>query len=642
MCGLAGILRLDGRPAGDGERRRVDRMLDRIAHRGPDDRGVACEGPVCLGSVRLAILDLSPAGHMPMRGAGDRALLAYNGEVYDHGTLRRELTAEGVVFRSHTDTEVVLEAMVRHGEAILHRFIGMFAFALYRADRGELLLVRDRYGVKPLYWAVVGRRLVFASELKALLAELPRREADRAALAEWWLYRNLDGLGTRTPVVGIRQLPAGHLLRVGRDGTPRLSRWYDPLAAVDAERHRTLARTPVRVVVEEVARLLADSIRLRLVADVPVGVLLSGGLDSSLVTLLAARVQRDLTAFHVSVPAGRGFDERPYAETVARTAGIPLVVRELDPSVFRRGLPRVAWLEDLPITHPNSVAYHEIARTARAHGVVVLLSGEGADELFGGYAWSQRRRRRLVRLAPLFRRLPPRLRDALTLFVYGMDGLPVTAHRFREALPAAVTALDRGLRAELEARAEAAFRFVTDAGERAVMAGTACDLVDFLAPLLRRLDRTTMGASVECREPFLDPRLVHLALALPAEWKVGRRADKWVLKRIAEPLLPRAHVHRPKMGFPLPLADYLAPLADGRALAGGFVAETLGLARAAIRRVLDELPRRTHGPFGLLALELWGRIHLAGEDPEAVGVRLGLLEGTGAETSAAAVAGGVG
>ncbi len=633
MCGLAGLLRLDGRPADAADEACVARMLARIAHRGPDDRGIERDGPLCLGAVRLAILDLSPAGHMPMRDGAGRRLLAYNGEVYDFERLRHELVAQGTALRSHGDTEVVLEALARHGPEVLARLTGMFAFALWDAAAQELLLVRDRFGVKPLYYARAGGRLLFASELKALVPELDRREVDPGALAEWWLYRQLDGLGERTLLRGVAQLPAGCWLRLRPDGSSELCRWYDPLREINPERYQRLAATPSEGVVAEVERALTESIRLRLVADVPVGVMLSGGLDSSLVTLLAARHQQDLTAFHVQVPAGPAFDERPYAEEVARRSGIPLVVRTLDPAAFRQGLAHVAWLEDLPITHPNSVAYYEIARSARARGVIVLLSGEGADELFGGYAWSHRRRRRLVRLAPLFRRIPPRLRDALTLFTYGMEGLPVTAHRFRDALPAAVTTLDRGLRAELAARAQAAFAFVADAGERAVLAGTVCDLADFLAPLLRRLDRTTMGASVECREPFLDPRLVHLALVLPAAWKVGRRADKWVLKQIARRTLPRRHVFRRKMGFPLPLADYLAPLADGRAFVGGFVADALGLSRAAIQQILTTLPRSPHGPFGLLALELWGRIHLAGEDPDMVGSRLGLMEPTRASTS---------
>lgn len=627
MCGIAGILNLDGRPAGEEERRAVAAMLAAMAHRGPDDRGVATLGPACLGAVRLAILDLSPRGHMPMTTADGQAAIVYNGEVYNFRELRREFADSGVVFRSETDTEVVLEAFRRQGTTALERMHGMFAFALFDAAEGRLELVRDRFGVKPLYFAEDRGRLLFASEIKALLPQLATRDVNRAALGEWWLYRNLDALAPRTLFAGIQQVPAGHRLLVA-DGRIALAAWYDPLAHIDAARHAAFCRASEDEVVETIGRLLDQSIQLRLVSDVPVGVLLSGGLDSSLVTLLAARHQRSLTAFHVSIAGYPRFDERPYAARVAAAAGIPLVVLELEPQAFRAGLPEVAWLEDLPITHANSVAYFEIARVARRHGVIVLQSGEGADELFGGYAWSHRRRRRLLRLRPWLDRLPGWLRDALTLVTYGMEGLPVVAHRFRDALPAAVAAADGGLREHARRRAEAAYGFLADPGERAVMAGSVLDLGDFLAPLLRRLDRTTMGASVECREPFLDARLVHAALALPATYKVGQRADKWLLKRLCLRYLPRDLVWRKKMGFPLPLAEWLHPLARPERFRGGFVEQALGLSAAAVERILAECPSRPYGTFGLLTLELWGRLHILGEETAAVASALGLAPPT--------------
>lgn len=623
MCGLAGVLVLDGRPAGEAERRTVEAMLDAIAHRGPDDRGVDTLGPVCLGSVRLAILDLSPRGHMPMFSADGRAAIAYNGEVYNFRELRATLARRGAQFRSDSDTELVLEACRRQGPAAAASFRGMFAFALFEADAGRLRLVRDRYGVKPLYFAEDRGRLLFASEIKALLPHLATRAADPAALAEWWLFRNLDALAPRTLFAGVRQLPPGHQLVV-EEGRVRLEAWYDPLAHVSRARFEEFRRRPEAAVVEEIGGLLEDSIRLRLVSDVPVGVLLSGGLDSSLVTMLAARHQRDLTAFHVSVAGRPDHDERPHAERVARAAGIPLAVLELRPEDFRTALAEVARLEDLPLTHPNSVAYFRIAQLARRHGVIVLQSGEGADELFGGYAWSHRRRLRLLRLRPWLERLPGRLRDALTLLAYGMEELPVTAHRFRDALPAAVVALDRGLREEARRRAEEAYAFLADPAERAVMAATALDLGDFLAPLLRRLDRTTMGASVECREPFLDVELVHAALALPAAYKVGRRADKWLLKELCARHLPRDLVDRKKMGFPLPLSEWLRPLARPEAFRGGFLLGEGGFAPAAVDRILGEIDRRPYGAFGLFALELWGSLHLLGQEPEDVAGRFGL------------------
>jgi len=640
MCGLAGVFRLDGQPAGEEERRVVARMLETLAHRGPDARGLATIGPTCLGSVRLAILDLSPAGHMPMADAQGRLHLIYNGEVYNFREIRTQLERAGSCFRSGTDTEVVLAALAQEGLAALDQCTGMFAFALFDAARCELLLVRDRYGVKPLYFARAGNRLLFASELKALLPELPQRALDRGQLAAWWLYRNVDGPGSATLIEGVEAVLPGEAVRV-RGSRLERQRWYRVEDQVAEQRLQRQAMERPEAVVEEIGALLEDSVRLRLVADVPVGILLSGGLDSSLVTAFAARHARELTCFHVSLPDHAPLDERRHAERLARKLGLPLVVFALTAENFRNALVEVAWLEDLPLTHPNSVAYWHIARTARQHGVIVLLSGEGADELFGGYGWSYRRHRLLARLQPLFRLLPARIKEALTLLIYAMNGLPVTVHRFRELLPAAVAVLDGGLRAAWQERCAEAYAFLADATERRIAATMLADLGDFLSPLLRRLDRTTMGASVECREPFLDQRLVHAAINLPLDYRVGRRADKWVLKQIALRHLPPELVWRPKMGFPLPLADYVEPLARPESFRHGFLEQVAGLTPAAIRRLLTDVRSFAYGTFGIIALEMWGSLHLLGQSREEVQARFALAGMPSRQTAprAAAIAG---
>lgn len=622
MCGIAGLLRLDGSHAGPPDEAVVRDMCDLIAHRGPDDSGTARIGPAVLGSRRLAIQDLSPAGHMPMADASGRFWITYNGEVYDFRELRAELEQQGVAFRSHSDTEVILEAWARQGSACLDRLTGMFALAILDGATRELVLARDRYGVKPLYWTRDRGRLLFASEIKALARHRAGNAVDQRSLAEWWLYRNVDALTPETLIEGISALLPGQLLRV-RDGKVAVETWYDPASRVTAEAFAAAAAEPPDAIVGRVERLLDESVRLRLVSDVPVGTLLSGGLDSSLVTALAARHSADLTAFHVSVKGYEDLDERRFAERLTTHHRLPFVPMELTGELFRASLAEVTWLEDMPLTHPNSVAYRLIAGVARRHGVIVLLSGEGADELFGGYAWSYRRRRRQLRLEPWLARVPRPVRDWVSRWVYAMNGLPVTAHRFREQLPPAVELLDRFARADRAERCAEAYGFVADPVDRAVQGAMLADLGDFLAPLLRRLDRTTMGASVECREPFLDHRLVHAAINLPLDYKVGRRADKWVLKQIATRHLPEGLVWRRKMGFPLPLEDYLAPLATPELFAGGFCEAGLGLGRRGIERWLAGWRGRVHGFFGLLGLELWGRMLLMGETPQALTERLG-------------------
>jgi asparagine synthase (glutamine-hydrolysing) len=365
-----------------------------------------------------------------------------------------------------------------------------------------------------------------------------------------------------------------------------------------------------------------------------VGTLLSGGLDSSLITAMAARHSRDLTAFHVSVAGFPDLDERRFADQLARRLEIPLVPLELTGDSFRRALTHVTDLSDLPLTHPNSIAYHLISKVARAQGVIVLLSGEGADELFGGYRWAYRRTLWLHRLMPVIRRLPKRLHDLAQLIVYAHAGMPVTAHRFRDLLPAAVGVVDRYARESWREECAAAYAFIDDPGRRAVLGSMLADLSDFLSPLLLRLDRTSMGASVECRVPFLDHRLVHKAINLPIDYRIGARADKWVLKRIAGRYLPAGLIGRKKMGFPLPLADYVRPCASIDFFAGGFCEEELGLDRRGLARLLGDWERSVHFLFGLLALEIWGRIHFRQQPVALVDEQMRKRERIGAPRAA--------
>lgn len=628
MCGLAGLMHLDGARAGAEDEAVVRSMCDLMAYRGPDDWGVQAIGDACLGSRRLAIIDLSPAGRMPMSDPSGRWCIAYNGEVYNFSTVREELEKRGVRFQSHSDTEVLLQAWIVWGASCLDRFIGMFAFAIYDRHESELTLVRDRYGVKPLYWAEIGGTIAFASEMKALMQVQRPARVDQRSLSEWWLYRNVDALTPATLIEGIRQLLPGQLARV-RGGRISFEYWFSVLAEVNESKYDRLARMSPGEIVESTERLLDDAVRLRLVSDVPVGTLLSGGLDSSLVTAMAARHSRHLSAFHVSVNGHEDLDERRFAEQLTSAHKIPFVPTELTAQNFRANLAQVTWLEDLPLTHGNSVGYFLVSRVARQHGTIVVLTGEGADELFGGYAWNYRRRMLLHRLGPLLNLLPARLHSLVALVVHYREGLPVTTHRFREAMPPTIAMLDQFSRADAQERCAAAYGFLRSAAARDVSGAMLADLGDFLTPLLRRLDRTTMGASVEARVPFLDHRLVQTAVNLPLQWKSGRYADKWILKQIARRYLPKKLIWRKKMGFPLPLAEFIAPLATPAFFEGGFCENTLSLSRRAIARLLENWQRSTHGTFGLLGLEIWGRMFLMGESVEQITARIASLEMAG-------------
>jgi len=603
----------------------VRRMCDIQAYRGPDDSGTVVLDRVVLGSRRLAIIDLSPAGHMPMSDASRRWWIAYNGEVFNFAEIRTELEGLGHEFHSRTDTEVILHAFMQWGEACMHRFIGMFAFAIADTASGSVTLVRDRYGIKPLYYARQGDRILFASEMKALLQVMGQQQVDRHSLVEWMLYRNVDSLTPETLVQGVSSVLPGHLVRIV-DGSVETRQWYSALDFISEQEFRRFSSVRPQEVGAEVEQTLTDAVRLRLISDVPVGTLLSGGLDSSLVTAIAARHTQHLSAFHVSIEGFPKLDERRYAEHLSERLKIPFIPLSLTGAMFRRALPTAIYLSDLPLTHPNTIAYHLISRTARDHGVIVLLSGEGADELFGGYLWNYRRKRNLLRLRKWLDRVPDRLMDFAALLVYADAGLPVTGHRFREALPPTVDFIDRFARQDWQDRCAEAYRFLPSDIDRGVLGNMLADLSDFLTPLLRRLDRASMGASVETRVPFLDHRLVHRAINMPLDYKVGKYADKWVLKQVARRYMPDFLVDRKKAGFPLPLDAYIAPLAQAAFFRDGFCQNTLGISSRAIDRITANWRPRVFGFFGMLTLEIWGRIHMLGEPVAAIDERIAALE----------------
>jgi asparagine synthase (glutamine-hydrolysing) len=623
MCAIAGVICTRSPCQSWDHAGLVEAMCDVQTHRGPDDRGMAALGSVHLGSNRLSILDLSPAGHMPMSDASGRWWITYNGEAYNFQAVRAELIERGRTFRSSSDTEVVLQAFAEWGEACVERLVGMFAFAVVDREANSVTLVRDRFGKKPLYWTARDGHVVFASEVKALLRVCDPVRTNFQRLIEWSLYRNAEFGSPDTLVEGVNALAAGHMLvvRNGRPETPR--RYYAPAAQVAADRYAHLSRRSEASVIDEVDGLINNSIRARLVSDVPVGTLCSGGIDSSLVTAICARHIPDIAAFHVSVTGYADLDESQYARRVTDALGLTLHTYSLSGDAFRRALPRAIYHSDFPLTHPNSVAFLLVSEFARAQGVSILLSGEAADELFGGYMHRYRQYRQFLRAQRVLERLPARLRKVIALLGHASERVPATAFaEYPGLLPHATSVLDKFARDDLRLECEEAYAFVTDRDDRAVLAAMLADVTNFLAPLLRRLDRMSMAASIECRTPFLDHTLVELALNLPLNYRLRGGSDKWVLKQIAARYIPREVVHRPKVGFPLPVRDYLLPLAKPDLFVDGFCVTALGMHRRGLLEAITSWERNVHGFFNLLALEIWGRMFVLHESVAQVEARL--------------------
>jgi asparagine synthase (glutamine-hydrolysing) len=445
--------------------------------------------------------------------------------------------------------------------------------------------------------------------MKALMGVCGDLRPNQQRLIEWSLYRNVDFGSSETLVENLFTLLPGHLVRIrqGRLEPPHC--YYTPESQVDPARYHRFSRQSLGSVTGEIESLLLTGVRERLVSDVPLGTFCSGGIDSGLITAMAARHLPDITAFHVAVSGYPQLDESEYAEQVAKFLGIRLLSYPLDAGTFRRNLPRAIYFSDFPLTHPNSVAFLLLSEYARKHGVIVLLTGEGADELFGGYTQRYRRYRQLLWAKRLFAYLPSKARKAIAMAGHACDGLPITRFSEYGGLLAHSTAfLDKFSRDSLLLDCAAAYRFVAKDTERLVLAAMLADVTNFLTPLVRRLDRMSMAASVECRAPFLDHRLVHAVVNMPLSYRLRWSTDKWVLKEIASSYLPRNIVHRRKGGFPLPLRDYLAPLAREELFRGGFCLEFLGMQRKGLIEAVSNWRENVDGFFNLLALEIWGRL----------------------------------
>jgi asparagine synthase (glutamine-hydrolysing) len=612
------MLCFDGRPA---EQDLIERMCRVQHHRGPDDQGVHLDGPLGLGHNRLAIIDLSPLGRQPMCNEEGTVWITFNGEIYNYREVRQELENAGHVFRSHSDTEAILHAYEAWGTGCVDRFIGMFAFAVWDGPARRLVLARDRYGVKPLYYHRTPERLLFASEIKTLLAGGVPPRLMRDQVHEYLLYNWL--VGESTLFEGIKSLLPGHIMTVALDRPAPVvcsEPYYSAFDQVDEATYTQLARTGPGKLCDELDCLLRESIRLRLVSDVPVGALCSGGLDSSLVTALACRASREVRVFNVNVTDApdASLSEGRHAERVARHLGISMHRFDLDRKGYLEMFARTLYHNDLPLTHPNAVPMYYISKLAADNGVKVLLSGEGADELFAGYAWRYARLYTYLQRKKIARFLPDRLKFFFGgtfllddhLLMYGYKTSPGNVADVLDFLSG------RFERSRLREAGRRAYAFVPQQDRREVLAFLAADLREYLEHLLHRQDRAIMQASVECREPMLDHRLVRFALNLPLPFKLRAGEGKWLLKRLACRYLPRDIVFRRKIGFGMPIQHYLS-FPDGAIFRDGFWANSFDLPWPRLEPVF-KASRDVLLWYSFLNFEIWGRIFLNGESPDAI------------------------
>ena len=608
MCGIAGIVASDALTASEAQR--VESMRDVIAHRGPDDAGLYVDERAALGHRRLSIIDLA-AGHQPIANEDGSVWVVYNGEIYNHADVRAELEAAGHRYRTRSDTETIVHAYEEWGDACVDRFRGMFAFAIWDVARKRLLLARDRLGVKPLYWTLAGGRLLFGSEIKAILRSgLVRAEANEHLLPELLSTRYISG--TQTLFRGIHRLLPGHVL-VYENGAVTIRCYWD----VPVGRPSDAAALSTREAIHRFRSMLEESVRLRLMADVPLGMFLSGGLDSSAIAaLMAGAIDRPVKTFSVAF-AHRAYSELDYARQVAtaiRADAHEIVINEAD---FFGALPRLIWHEDEPVAHPSSVPLYFVSALAREH-VKVVLTGEGSDELLAGYG---KYPRGIVnwRAAGAYGVVPAPIRDWVSR--HAVPALPGTLGRYARrsflAVPRTPEAMffdtfaAIGLQRQRtllsphmvervtpeNAYGPSRAYFETPNGNSSLLDRLLyTDIKTYLVELLMKQDQMSMAASIESRVPFLDHRLVEFVSGLPPRLKLRGLTTKWLLRQAVQNLLPREILRRRKMGFPVPFGLWMR-----------------GPSAALAREVLLDRRSRERGIVNTAAVERLLAAHAAGE-----------------------------
>lgn len=616
MCGLAGIYNFRSlAPAGRAELERMTRIL---IHRGPDDEGFYLKHALGLGHRRLSILDLSERGHQPMCSADGRFVIAYNGEVYNYLEIRNDLEKNGHVFKTETDTEVILTLYAEKGTECLRYLNGMFALAIWDSAKHTLLLARDRVGIKPLYYAETADGIVFASEVKALLAsQLVSAKVARANIDTYLTFSYVPGV--ETLFQGVLKVLPGQWLQISREGIKSAFYW-------DVE-YTPNHRRNVTETAEELRELLLDAVRIHMRSDVPVGVFLSGGLDSSaVVALLAEAGIDDLKTFSVAHQAGGQYDETRYARLVADQFQTSHRVLYMDPKQFRDGIPHFIWHMDEPVAEAPALAFYLIAKLLREH-VTVALSGEGSDELFAGY-----RLYKFMRWIEMYRKMPERTRSLLEPILHGIGTekarkylrlaqLPLES-RYRSVFNSDPSEKEPlytdDFRAELESQPPAdplASYYSKTHSQDTLTRMLYVDLKTWLTDdLLIKADKMTMATSVELRVPFLDYRVIEYAATIPSDMKIRHGVGKWILKRAMKGRLPRKILTRRKMGFPAPVARMLQHDLLGYMRDLLLSSESLNrhyFRPQALERMIDENTRKTRDHHRLLwklvVLEEWHR-----------------------------------
>lgn len=637
MCGICGFIFKDSTRHADPAL--LTRMNDALSHRGPDDHGYYFHGNVGFGHRRLSIVDLA-GGHQPMSNPAQDLWITYNGEIYNHRELRRDLEKRGFSYRTNSDTETIIHHLDADGSAGLHKLRGMFAFALHDRRHNKVFIARDRLGIKPLYYVDTPEYFAFASEIKALL-QIPGfcREINQPALLQILALKYT--CDDSTLFCGIHKLEPGHFLEL-QDGIVSIVRYWD---CGHIQTDHTLTEAAAA---ERLRELLDESINLRLMADVPLGMFLSGGIDSTIISArMATMVDRSIATFSVAFRE-REANELEYARLAARHAGAEQHEITMTTEDFFSLWPQMVYHEDEPIAHPSSVALFKVSQLAAQH-VKVVLTGEGSDELLGGYeryyqtlhnltadrwlrfCFPRAARRAITRplLAALPYSFPLRNKAVRTIAYLDPDLESIYLDNYATFSRPMLARLLRGqLWQGIDPHRvyDSYFSHFHSSSNGSLLAKMLyADVKTYLVELLMKQDQMSMAASIESRVPFLDHRLVEFAFSLPDPLKIKRFATKRVLRTAFQADIPREILTRPKAGFPVPIRTWFAGEYYRAAEAMLLGKDSLCLElfdREEITRLLN-LHRSGKYNYSdqiwtLMNLEIWNRIFMHGEAPTAI------------------------
>ena len=605
MCGIAGIY---NRTNSKIDKNILDKMKNSILHRGPDGSGIYENNNVGLVHTRLSIQDLSSAAHQPMHEEKSDCCITFNGEIYNFKEIRSGLEKQGIKFTSTGDTEVLLKACIHYGvEKTLPMLNGMFAFAFWNNKSNELWIARDRMGIKPLYYNENNKRIIFASEMKAITPFMDEVKPDMAVMFE--IFNGGTGWEPYTLFSGVNALNPGHFIHVKSNSTNiEQQEYFSIFNLIDESQFNDYSKSSLADMTNVFSELMNKSVEIHSISDAPVATLISGGIDSSLISTLTDKYCKGISLYHADVVGINS--EKKYAKQVADHLNLNFVCAEMTKESYVNDLVETTYSHETPSAyHPNDVPFQIIAKRANQDGIKVLLTGEGADELFIGYGHASKQILR-NKIKHSFNNIP---------FTGKFSSIINKIFPYNEGISMIESLSTRGMSRQWESRANNAYNFVTDTVEHDALVHSAIYQKAHLNSLLQRNDRMGMMHGLESRIPFLENEMVKFAVNLPLKFKHPQSwmsilkgnpltRNKTVVREAAKKLLPENIIKRKKLGFPITPETYMN--LNPKFFDDGFIENTLKIRHSEMETIFSELP--SDMKWNLFSSELFGKLFFMG------------------------------